>query len=319
MRFITAEDIDARIGFPGLVDVLASAFAEGAEVPLRHHHEIAAPRPGDTDGMLLLMPAWTKRGAAKPYVGLKSVTVYPGNGALGLPAINGIYVLMSGKTGEVLALLDAKRLTTLRTAAASALAARYLARHDARHLLMIGAGAVAPELVRAHLSVRPSIREVTIWNRTRDAAERLAARLRPLGIAVTATADLAAALPRADIVSAATISPVPLIEGRLLKPGAHVDCVGAYRPDMRETDDETVKRAVIFVDTLMGGLKEAGDVVEPMARGVISRDSIKGELADLVAGRVAGRQDESAVTMFKSVGTAIEDLAAAVAVYEASL
>jgi ornithine cyclodeaminase len=222
---------------------------------------------------------------------------------------------MSAQTGETLAVMDATRLTAWRTGAASALASRHLARPDASRLAMIGAGALAPHLVRAHASVRP-IRQVAIWNRSAGRARALADALADMGLSVTIAAELESAVRDADIVSAATLSAEPLIRGAWLSPGAHVDCVGAYRPSMRETDDEVVRRARLFVDTRPGAFSEAGDILQPLEAGVIGKDAVLGDLFDLCRGAAAGRTRPDEITFFKSVGAAIEDLAAAIAVYE---
>jgi ornithine cyclodeaminase len=212
--------------------------------------------------------------------------------------------------------LDATRLTVWRTAAASALAARILARPDASRMLMVGAGALAPYFIRAHASVRP-LREVRIWNRTRARAEAVAAAFAGTSLDVTVTDDLEAACRWADVISTATMSAEPLVRGAWLTPGTHVDSAGAYHKGLRETDDEVVRRARIFVDTRDGAFGEAGDLLQPLAAGVITREAIRGDLADLVRGTVAGRGSETDITFFKSVGASIEDLAAATAVYEA--
>ena len=317
MRFIDSQAIDRALAYPRLVDILADAFRMGVIAPPRHHHQIGlAGRPEAT---LLLMPAWTASApganTAGRYLGVKSVSVFPDNGARGLPAVTGVYMLMSAETGAVLAVLDATRLTVWRTAAASALAARHLARPDASRMVMVGAGALAPFLIRAHASVRP-LREVAIWNRTQASAERMAEALQGQPFSVRATTDLEGAIRAADIVSTATLASEPLVRGAWLAPGCHLDCVGAFRPAMRETDDDAITRARVYVDTRAGALAEAGDILQPIAAGVIGREHVLGELADLVVGTVAGRQTRDDITLFKSVGASLEDLAAAIEVYE---
>ena len=227
----------------------------------------------------------------------------------------GSYLLVSAETGETLAVMDAARLTAWRTAAASALASRYLSRPDATRLLMVGAGALAPQLILAHASVR-SIREIALWNRSPGRARALMARLCEQGLNVSLAADLEAAVRRADIVSVATISTDPLIQGAWLKAGSHMDGVGAFRANMRETDDALVRRARIYVDTRAGAYAEAGDIVKPLNAGVIGKEPIVGDLFDLARGTVGGRKTAEEITFFKSVGAAIEDLAAAIAVYQ---
>jgi alanine dehydrogenase len=221
---------------------------------------------------------------------------------------------MSGETGEPLAVMDGTTLTAWRTACASALAASYLAREDAAHLVMIGAGALSPHLVRAHASVRP-IKRVTLWNRTRKHAVQTAFGLSVGGLEVEVTDDLEAAVREADIVSCATLSATPLVRGKWLKKGAHLDLVGAYTPKMRESDDDCVKRARVYVDTRAGAPKEGGDIAQPLKSGVLKKDGIRGDLFELCQGKAKGRTSATQITLFKSVGTAIEDLAAAMLVW----
>jgi ornithine cyclodeaminase/alanine dehydrogenase-like protein (mu-crystallin family) len=305
MRTIGGDDIARALTYPALVEALEAAFRGEIEVPVRHHHRIAQPA---AEATLLIMPAWTEE-----FLGCKLVTVFPGNAELGRPSVDGTYLLMSGRTGEPLAVIDGRPLTAWRTAAASALAAKYLARPDAAHLLMIGAGALAPHLVRAHAAVRP-IRRISLWNRTRQRAETLAFPLVWDGYEATVGEDLERLVRDADIVCCATLSKAPLIRGEWLKPGAHVDLVGSFRPDMREADDEVLRRARIFVDTRVA-LQEAGDLVDPIRRGVISAADIQGDLFDLCRGKIEGRAGAEEITLFKSVGTAIEDFAAAMVLW----
>jgi ornithine cyclodeaminase len=309
MRIIGAEEIDRALTYPALVDALAAAFRADITVPVRHHHAIAQPGAAAT---LLLMPAWTEAGDR--FLGCKMVTVFPDNAKTGQPSVYGNYVLMSGETGEPLAIMDGRTLTAWRTAAASALAARHLAREDATHLVMVGAGALAPHLVRAHAAVRP-IRRVTLWNRTHGRAVSLAFGLSVTGIETEVADDLEAAVRGADIVSCATLASEPLIRGAWLKKGTHVDLVGGFTPKMREADDAAVKKARVYVDTRAGATKEAGDIVQPLKRKVIKEADIRGDLFDLCRGTAKGRTSAAQITLFKSVGTAIEDLAAAMLVW----
>ncbi len=311
MRIVTPDDF-AALSYPALVDALRDAFRGDITVPVRHHH--AVPQPG-RDATLLLMPAWTAgKHAGEPFLGCKIVSVFPDNAAAGKPSLYGSYLLMSGASGEPLALFDARLLTAWRTAAASALAATYLARADAAHLVMIGAGALAPHVIRAHAAVRP-IKRVTLWNRTHGHAVSLAFGLTVTGIEATVTDDLAGAVADADIVSCATLASEPLIRGKWLKPGAHVDLIGGFTPKMREADNDAVRRARVYVDTRAGALKEAGDVVVPLRRGVIAKKDIRGDLFDLCRGKAKGRTSDKQITLFKSVGSAVEDLAAAMLVW----
>ena len=304
LRLIDAVSVRAGLPYPALIEALRAAFRAGASVPLRHRH--ALPEAAS----LLLMPAWQGRAA----LGVKIVTVMPGNGARGMPAVSSTYLLCDGETGEHLAAIDGGALTARRTAAASALAGDYLARADAARLLIVGSGHVAGELAQAWRAVRP-IGPVAVWNVRAAGAERLAGSLRAVGFAAEATDDLPGAVAAADIVSCATLATAPLIQGAWLAPGTHVDLVGGYLPTMREADDEAVRRARVFVDT-DAALAEAGDLMQPAASGALG--SIAGSLTALCRGEVSGRGDAAEITLFKSVGSAIEDLAAAGLIYARS-
>ncbi len=307
MRIITSAEVEAALEFKDLIERLRETFRKGAEVPVRHHHAIG----GGSDATLLLMPAWQ----SGRHIGIKLVTVFPHNSEHSLPSVMGAYLLLSGATGEPLAMIDGPTLTVKRTAAASALAASYLARQDSERLLMIGTGALAPYLVRAHAEVRP-ICNVLIWGRNPDKAEQLARRLNRRDFKVAATTDLQAAVQGAHIISAATMTLEPLIKGAWLQPGQHLDLVGGFRPDMREADDDAVSRARVFVDTRDGACSEAGDIVQPLESGVLTEDDIAADLFDLTRGERAGRRFYDQITLFKSVGTALEDLGAAQLAYE---
>jgi ornithine cyclodeaminase len=304
MRILGHSEVVSALDFPALVEALRQMFRVGAEVPMRHHHAI--PMPGGSDATLLLMPAWQ----AGRYVGVKVVTVFPDNRAHDKPSVMGAYLLLDGRTGEPLAMMDGPALTARRTAAASALAASYLARPDCERLLMVGTGALASHLIEAHASVRPIV-NVLVWGRNPEKAAKLAHRISRRNLKVAATTDLANAVRGAHVISCATLSERPLIEGYWLPLGVHLDLVGGFRPDMREADDDCVRRARVFVDTRQGALKEAGDIVQPLKSGVLREDDIAGDLFDLTRGTRAGRRYHDQITMFKSVGTAIEDLAAA--------
>jgi ornithine cyclodeaminase/alanine dehydrogenase-like protein (mu-crystallin family) len=311
LRYVSAEEIDATLDFPSLIDALHQAFRADIETPLRHHHAIARE---DGEAALLLMPAWTKEKEGS-FLGTKTVTVFPGNLAKGLGSVAGTYLLMSGDTGEPLVTIDGHRLTLWRTAAASALAAKYLAREDASHLLLIGAGALAPYLARAHAAVRP-IKKVSIWNRTPERAKALAHELSGETFKTEVVRSVESAAREADIVTCITLSQTPVVSGEWLKAGAHLDLVGAFRPNAREADDAAAKRARIYVDTRRGALKEAGDLVIPMAAGIIKESDVQGDLFELSREQAKGRQSAAEITLFKSVGTAIEDLAAAIMVWK---
>jgi alanine dehydrogenase len=308
MRVLGASAVEAGLETEALVEKLREVFRTAVTVPPREHYSI--PVPNSADATLLVMPAWQEN----RYIGVKIVSVFPGNGTKDLPSVMGSYVLISARTGEPLATIDGRMLTLRRTAAASALAAKYLARADANRLLMIGTGALAPHLIRAHATVRP-IREVVIWGRTPEKAATLARILHSRYLKVSATTDLEAAVRGADVISCATLSREPLIRGEWLKQGQHVDLVGGFTPEMREADDTAIERARIYVDTPVA-LKEAGDIVQPLQSGLLVEKMIAGDLAELAQGRCHGRSFYNQITLFKSVGTAIEDLAAAMLLFE---
>ena len=319
MLTISAEAVDRALTFDGLVETLRTTFRDGAVQPVRHHHTIE--RPDGAASTLLLMPAWTDFNAAgtsaNGHIGVKIVTVSPDNNAIAKPAVMGLYLLLDGKTGEPQALIDGQRLTQWRTACASALATSYLAREDASRLLIIGAGALSPFLAKAHSAVRP-IKRIRIWNRTFANAEKVASSLKAEGMDAEAVDDLDAALGDTDIVSSATIATTPLVKGALLKPGTHVDLVGGFTPGMRESDDEAIRRARVYVDTRAGATKEAGDIVQPLASGVLKQENIVADLHELARGKKKGRGSADEITLFKSVGAALEDLAAGIEIYRRS-
>jgi len=308
MRVISAQEVAGALAWPALIERLARTFRRGVEAPPRHHH---AMHRSDGEATMLLMPAWEQAG----YVGMKMVNVFPQNANAGLPAISGLYVLCEGQHGTPLACLDGSALTSRRTAAASALAARELARQDASSLLIVGTGKLAPMLIEAHAAVRP-IRKVRIWGRNPDKAAALAERFQDR-FDCEAVTDLEIAVPAADIISCATLSTEPLIRGEWLQPGSHLDLVGAFRPTMRETDSQCLARSDVFVDTYAGAMGEAGDILQAINEGAFREADLRAELAELLRGDKPGRTNNQAITLFKSVGASLEDLAAAIEVWEA--
>jgi ornithine cyclodeaminase/alanine dehydrogenase-like protein (mu-crystallin family) len=302
MRFVSAEQVRRALGLGALADAIADMLLAHATAPLRHVHALSAT---DT---LLLMPAWADGDAAA--LGVKLVTVMPGNRDRDRPTVNAIYVLLDRVTGEPLAVIDGEALTLCRTAAASLLAARYLARADARNVLVVGTGRLAPYMARAHCHGR-DVTRLRIWGRNGVGAQTLAQMLRDEGLPAQAVDDLEQSVREADIVSCATTATAPVVRGAWLSPGCHLDLVGGFRRSMREADDAAVSRARVYVDTYAGALSEAADIVDPIERGVIARSDVRGELAQLVSGAAEGRTAPGDITLFKSVGTAIEDLAAA--------
>jgi ornithine cyclodeaminase len=252
-------------------------------------------------------------------IGIKMVTIFPDNVSRvpSLPSILGLFILCSGATGQPLAMVDGSAITTWKTAADSALGSDLLSRRSAATLTMVGAGAMAEALIRAHLTVRPGVSRVMLWNRTRSRAEALRARLSDLAAEVTIAEDLEAAVRAADIISCATMAREPLIRGRWLKPGAHLDLVGAYKADMREADDEAITRGRLFLDSRETVLQDIGELLIPLREGIIGPDDVLGDLFDMIDAPTS-RRGEDEVTIFKNGGGAHLDLMIADAVYRAS-
>ncbi|HET7795771.1 MAG TPA: ornithine cyclodeaminase family protein [Rhizobacter sp.] len=308
MKLFDTATTRAALGFDRLVPALAKMFAEGCEVPARGVHTL--PVDGAADLTVLVMPAWQ----AGRYFGLKTVMIAPGNSRQGLPGLHSTYLLYDARTGVPLAQMDGDEITSRRTAAASALAASYLARPDARRLLVIGAGRVASLLAEAYRSVLP-IEQFAVWSRNAASAQQLAARLGEHGIAASAVGDLATAVAQADIVSCATLATEPVVHGAWLHAGSHLDLIGSFTPAMREADDDCFRGASLHVDTEEAWHK-SGELLGPISRGVFAPAEVRSTLARLCRGQAPGRLSVTERTVFKSVGTALEDLAAAVLVYE---
>jgi len=305
MLTIDAATVSQALNFPELVDALASAFASDVTVPPRLHYDMENPK-ASRETTLLMMPAWQ----AGDVAGIKLVTVAPENSQKNLPSIQGTYLLLDVDTGSMKAMMDAPSLTAKRTAAASALASRFLSRPDSETLLVIGTGTLAPQLIAAHASVRP-IKRVMVWGRSLEKAQAVCQEVSHLDINCQPIDDIAGHIGQADIISCATLSKEPLVFGDWLKPGQHLDMVGAYRPDMREMDDVCLTRGRLFVDNIPGATKETGDIAIPLANGVIGKDDIEADLFSLCRQKVEVLRAKEDITLFKSVGHALEDLAAA--------
>lgn len=311
IRFIDEAQSKAGLGFRELVDALAAGFPVGCEAPLRHHHVIASP--GQPDSTLLLMPAWDSVAGPGRLLGVKLVTVYPGNTAKRLPGLASTYLLFDADTGQEVALIDGNVITARRTAATAALGARFLSRVDAGTLLLFGAGRVASLVPEAMRTVRP-IERVMIWDIRRDSAASLAGELKRQGFETSIVDDVQAAVASADIVSAATLATEPLFDGDWVRPGTHVDLIGSFTPKMREADDRLIAKAALYVDTL-DALHETGDLIQPIEAGAIDANHIRGTIADLCRGTVVGRSNDRDITLFKAVGSSLADLITARLIY----
>lgn len=310
MLSISAEVIQKALTFPKLIDALQIAFTDDIKVPPRLHFDIENPK-ASRETTLLMMPAWQ----AGDVAGIKIVTVAPENSQKNLPSIQGTYLLLDVDTGSMKAMMDAPSLTAKRTAAASALASRFISREDSETLLIVGTGTLAPHLIAAHISVRP-IKQIYVWGRKLENAQQVCQQVEHLNIPCVAVDDLECYTKQADIISCATLSTEPLIEGKWLKEGQHLDMVGAYRPDMREMDDECLTRSVIFVDNMESAVRETGDIAIPLAEKVIEISDITTDLFALCRNTFSFNRDKHDITVFKSVGHALEDLAAAKLVFE---
>jgi len=308
MIVIAEQQIREILNHRSLIDALATGFRERYEQPDRHHHFY---RPaGSSENTLLLMPAWNDT-----YIGVKQVVSAPGNGAKGIPTIHGLYSLMDARTGQLMAVMDAGRLTAIRTACASALAARYLAPARPTTLLVIGGGKVASELIPAHLAVR-DYQKVLVWTRRREAFDTFKRGLLPLSVPVIWERHLEEAVRKADVISCATLSEVPLVKGAWLRAGQHLDLIGSFKMGMREADNLAVSKSSIFVDSRYGALNESGELGIPAREGVIGQRDILADIKELCREEHDGRTTPEEITLFKSVGLAIEDLVAASLVYK---
>ncbi len=302
MKYFDQAAVAAALPPGKLIEALREAFRSDTQAPPRAHHALN----GSEARTLLLMPAWD----SSHRFGVKLVSVFADNPARGLPAVNACYVLFDGEDGSVCAVLDGNELTLRRTGAASALASGYLSRPDSSKLLMVGCGALAPHLIRSHCYIRP-IDSVRIWGRSIDRARDLVHDLAGLGPRIEATDDLRSAAQWADIISCATLATEPLIQGDWLHAGQHLELVGSFKAGMREADAAALQRSDVFVDMRASAMADAGEILHALNAGSLLPADIRGDLRDLARGKHAGRGSAQSITLFKSVGHALEDLAAA--------
>jgi ornithine cyclodeaminase len=300
LRVLSADDVHRALPWPALSAALEAAFATPPVAPDRHAHALSG------DDSLLLMPAWSEAA-----IGVKLVTVIPTATDLGGRTVEATYLLLDRRTGAPQALLDGEALTVRRTAATSALAARALASPDARSLLVIGTGRLAPWMLRGYRAIMPSLTHFAVWGRNAESAARVSEELRAEGLAVEVARDRPSAVAAADIVSCVTTATEPVVLGAWLRDGVHLDLVGGFTPGMRESDDAAIARARVVVDTRSGAMTTAGDLLQPLAAGVIAESHVLAELGQVVRGEVRVRRDARDITLFKSVGHALEDFAAA--------
>ncbi len=302
MRILSAAEVHAALPFARLVEALATAHRQSID----DKRELLMMEPGGTtENAFILLPAWQKGRA----IGVKLVTSFPGNlsGSEGLPTVQGVYVLLDGQTGSVRAVADGEAITFRKTAGDSALGSKLLSRPESAVLTMLGAGALAPYVIEAHLAVRPSIARVFVWNRTESRGRALVEALREKGITAEWAPDLETAVRQADIVSAATGSNEPLIRGQWLKPGTHIDLMGGWRLDMREADDDAVAGASVFAGHREACFK-SGDISGPIAAGRMTKADVLADLFDLCQGRHPGRTSNDEITLYKNIGGGHLDL-----------
>ncbi len=306
MKQMNADQLAELLPWPELVERMKSMFASATTVPERLHYSVGNANMRETP-TLLLMPAWNDE-----FLGVKIVNVFPDNAQNKIAALNSTYLLYSNKTGQTLASIDGNQLTAMRTAATSAAAADFLARKDAEHLLVVGAGRVASLMPAAYSAVR-KLQSVKVWNRNPEGAEKLVTQLHAQGFNASVASDLKAAAETSDMITAATLSTQPLIMGAWVQPGTHIDLIGGFRENMREADDALVANATLFADTKMAWV-EAGDFIHPLKWCLIESSSIT-TLDKLCSGQHQGRGDDKQITLFKSVGSALADIAAASLAY----
>jgi ornithine cyclodeaminase/alanine dehydrogenase-like protein (mu-crystallin family) len=308
MLIISDEKIRENLSYPGLIDALKRIFQSNYTMPLRHHHFYKTAE--GKDNTLILMPVWNH-----DFIGMKQVTVAPANTELGIPSIFARYILSNARTGEPLAMMNAAELTSRRTACTSALAADYLARKNAKNLLIVGSGKVAQHLAFAYAAVR-QLEKISIWARNTEKMHAMVAELQAAGLPAQAAENLETAVKEADVVSCATLSETPIIKGAWVQEGTHLDMIGSHKPNTREADNEALLKSTVFVDSRMGALHETGDLAIPIAEGIFKEEQVKADITELIRGEHPGRSNEKEITFFKSAGLAVEDLAAALLVYE---
>ncbi len=307
MLVIPDDKVVAALNYADLIEALQKMFCSDYELPVRHHHFYTTKE--QQENALILMPVWNEK-----YLGVKQVIVAPNNHTRNIPAIHAAYTLWDAVTGQQLAMMNAAQLTSRRTACTSALAAKYLAPVNAKRLLVVGGGKVAKHLVQAHSTVR-SYNSIEVWMRNTGKLSQFVTELQQEGINAIAVNDLEAAARKADVISTATLAPTPVIKGEWLKPGTHLDLIGSHKPDTRETDDTAILRSQVFVDTREGALHETGDLAIPIKEGIFNPDNVQADIKELCLQKHPGRTTEDQITLFKSAGLAVEDLAAALLVY----
>lgn len=304
MKLITAEQVHKVCHYPDLVSALEK-FHQETPADLQDMLMTKTQPDSEPDSHLFIRAAWSGGKA----LGLKSATIFPQNRKNSdLPAIHATYTLFNGVDGTPVATIDGTSMTYYKTAADSALGSKLLARKGVTRMAMVGAGAMAPHLIRAHCEIQRTIQEITIWNRTRSKAIELADSLNLPSIEVNVADDLESTVRNADLVSSATMTKDPIIHGEWFSPGTHVDLIGAFTLEMREVDDEALRRSRIFVDSRKTTIGEIGEITTPIKTGVIGEEDVLADLYELCSGVAKGRQTNDEITLFKNGGGGHLDL-----------
>ncbi|MBL1419668.1 MAG: ornithine cyclodeaminase [Alphaproteobacteria bacterium] len=301
---ISARDVNKKLNWT----LIANAIEAGHHMKKAIIGDTFINRGADT---LLSRSAWID-GVG---FGVKSVSVMPNNAQYDLPSIHGAMLIFDDKTGIPIALIDSDLVTKWKTAGDSVLGARMLARPDSKSLLIVGAGSVAENLILAYSEIFPYLRHISIWNRTQSHAEQLAHNLKRQGFNIKIEVDLPKAVSNADIISTATMAHEPILFGDWVKAGTHIDLIGAFKADMREADDDLLKKARIFVDSRDTTIEHIGELMIPLRNCIISKNDILGDFYDLVK-NTNGRLSSTDITLFKNGGGAHLDLMTAMTILD---
>ena len=307
MIFVGEEDVRNALGYKELVEEFRRIYCADDMYANRELFDLKSL--GSASGTCMaVMPAY----GPGHDISTKIFTLFPSNRAKGLPTITAVIIVFDSENGELKAVVDGTEVTKRRTSAMCALASSYMSREDSESLLVCGSGALAPQAALAHATIRP-IKKIEIWARKSDAAAETASIVRSErpDVTISVSKDLKESCARADIVSCQTSASDPIVFGDWISPGTHLDFVGSHEPQKRECDDEVVRNARIIVDVMETAMREAGDILIPIANGTIKKSDVLGDLSDLCRSNIRGRLNSEDITVFKSTGSALADMAAA--------